>query len=92
MLQVCKHGSARRGQREEDGKEEPQTAVQLLERLNLADGESLSQSHLLEEFYVSLQWACFSILAILSHWLGAVGGKGDLSVNMVMDPDAVSPL
>lgn len=50
------------------------------------------KSLLLEEFYVSLEWACFSTLAILSYWLGAVGGKGGLNVNMVIDPDAVSPL
>lgn len=68
-------------------KEESQTTVQLLEKLNLADGESLSQSHFLEEFYVSLEWACFSTLANLSYWLGVAGRKGGLSVNMVVDPD-----
>lgn len=68
-------------------KEESQTTVQLLEKLNLADGESLSQSHFLEEFYVSLEWACFSTLANLSNWLRVDGRKGGLSVNMVVDPD-----
>lgn len=66
--------------------------MQLLEKLNLADGESLSQSHFLEEFYVLLEWACFSTLAIRSYWLGVAGRKGGLSVNMVVDSDAVSLL
>lgn len=74
------------------GRETFESAVLLLERLNLGDRHSLSQRHLLEEFFVSLERTCFNTLTILICWLGAADGKGGLSENTVVDPEAVSPL
>lgn len=44
----------------------------------------LAQSHLLEEFLISLKWA--SILIMLSHWLGEACAKHGIYENTGMDP------
>lgn len=45
-----------------------QSTVQ--EKLNQANRESLSQSHLLEESCSSQKWACITMLTMFSHWRG----------------------
>lgn len=40
------------------------------EKLNQANRESLSQSHLLEESCSSQKWACITMLTMFSHWRG----------------------
>lgn len=65
-------------------KEVCQTAVQLQQSFDQANGESLSQSHLLVESLVLQEWVCNSIPAMISHCLGAAWMKHGLVLSMMV--------